>query len=120
MEENFNGYSHEEMRLALMVQKKLRGNYARSRARIMRYERYQSAALTIQWAYRAYRVIQLSRRRIAVGVEIASNKMAVGQQPLAVESKERWKRLLGGEASFQEKTDLWRCGALTATPRTFV
>ena len=76
--------------------------------RVLRYERYQSAALTIQWAYRAYRVIQLSRRKIQIDVQIASSKMSVGLQPVALESKERWKRLLAGDASFQEKTDLWR------------
>lgn len=101
-------FSAEHRRLALAVQRKLRGNLARSRARILRYERYQSAALTIQWAYRAYRVIQLSRRRVKADERIRSDRMSVGLQPVAVEAKERWKRLLAGEASFQEKADMWR------------
>jgi len=102
-----NYYNHE-YDLAVLLQKRWRGIMARTRARIMRYENYQSAALTIQWAYRAYRVIELSRRRTAVGGDLSASKMAVGVLPVAAENKERWKRLLAGDASFQEKTDMWR------------
>lgn len=79
--------------------------------RVLRYERYQRAALTIQWAYRSYRVLQLSRKRLAnfSGLDYLENKHLIsGASPAAVETKERWKRLLSGEATFQEKTDLWR------------
>lgn len=101
-------YYENQHELSILIQKRWRGVSARARARIMRYEKYQSAALTIQWAYRAYRVIELSRRRTAVGGDLCTGKMVVGAQTINVENRERWKRLLAGEASFQEKTDMWR------------
>lgn len=99
-------------RLAQALQRKLRGNQARSDARALRFERYQRAALTIQWAFRAYRMLQISRRKI---ISTNGNEnfnvnphMIAGIRPIAEENKERWKRLLNGEATFQEKTDMWR------------
>jgi len=99
-------------RLAQAIQRKLRGNQARADARALRFARYQRAALTIQYSYRAYRVLQISRRKMVAsdGNENfnTNTHMIAGIRPIAEENKERWKRLLSGDATFQEKTDMWR------------
>ena len=77
--------------------------------RLLRYERYQTAALTIQWAYRSYRVMALTKRHVTSSSSLdASKKLNDSMLPGVAESKERWKRLLAGTGTFEDKTDLWR------------